>query len=389
MKTISKIMFREWKRIFSIPNFYVVLLVIPFFLFFFYGYIYQNKSADEMPIAVYDEDQSSVSRQLIDMMSNDKSLDIHYHVISTAEIEKLMKEGKIFGAVHFPKNLESDVKKNHQTSITLYTNGAYLVPAKLIYKAAASVIIKGGLAVVLQKSEKEGMPSQQANALIQPIKLNTTILYNPDFDYQLYLTPGLITVGLQMALIVASVLILNIEFNRKTVDDLLAISSSSSQIILGKTLAHLCVSWILFLLVAYMVLPAFDLDKPVTNFNFFILFTLLSLACIGIGMMLSALFNNMLLVVDIALFFTSPAFVFSGYTFPRWAMPWYDQFYAEIMPYTHFLDGFIKIFYMELPLKYAEPEIMKLLLFLGVTYPIAMIALQFKIKHHRQKLQNA
>ncbi len=373
-------MIREWKRILTIPNFYVVLLVIPVILFFFYGFIYQKHSNMNLPIAILDEDQSEISRTLTDMVQHQKDVHIQYYVTNEAEIEKLMKENEIFGAVYFPKNLESDIKKNHQTSITLFTNGAYIVPAKLIYKAAAEVIIKGGLGVVLQKSQRLGMSTEQATALIQPIKLNTTILYNPDFNYQLYLTPGLITVGLQMALIVASVLILNFEFYQKTEDQLLRISTSSSEIVIGKFLAHLCVSWILFILIAFVVLPYFDLDKPAAAFNFFILYTLLSAACIGIGMMLSALFNKLLLVIDIALFFTSPAFVFSGFTFPRWAMPWYDQVYADIMPYTHFLDGFIKVYYMQLPLVYAKDEMIKLLLFIGVTFTITIIANQIRIK---------
>lgn len=379
MKTISQIIIREWKRIFSIPNFYVVLLVIPPVIFFFYGLIYQKQFAKELPMAVWDEDQSSVSRTLTDMMEQNENIHFTHTAFSNAEIEELMKEGKIFGAVHFPKNMESDAKKNHQSNITLYTNGAYLVPAKMIYKGAAEIIIKGGLAVVLEKAEKQGMPAQTANALVQPIKLNSTILYNPDFNYKMYLTPGLITVGLQMALIVAAVLILNLEFKRNTIDDLLEISHSSSQIVIGKMLAHLSVSWILFVLIAFVVFPVYDLEKPGTDFNFFIIYTLMALACIGIGMMLSALSDNLLFVTDVALFFTSPAFVFSGFTFPRWAMPWYDQLYSDIMPYTHFLDGFIKLYFMQLPMHYAMPEVYKLLLFTGITFPLAVIIFQRKI----------
>lgn len=375
-------MLREWKRIFSIPNFYVVLLVIPPLIFFFYGFIYQKQFARELPMAVWDEDRSAVSRTLTDMMEQNENIHFTHTAFSNAEIEKLMKEGKIFGAVHFPKNMEADVKKNHQSAITLYTNGAYLVPAKMIYKGAAEVIIKGGLAVVLQKAEKQGMPSAQANTLVQPIRLNSTVLYNPDFNYQLYLTPGLITVGLQMALIVASVLILNLEFKRNTADELFSISTSSSRIITGKMLAHLCIAWILFVLIAWVVFPVYGLGKSQTDFSFFILYTLMALACIGIGMMLSALSDNLLFVVDAALFFTSPAFVFSGFTFPRWAMPWYDQFYADLMPYTHFMDGFIKLYFMELSFSYAMPEVYKLLLFIGITFPVAVVAFQKKINQY-------
>lgn len=380
-------MVREWKRIFSIPNFYVVLLIIPPIIFLFYGFIYQKQFARELPMAVWDEDGSSVSRTLTDMMEQNENIHFTHVVFSNAEIEKLMKEGKIFGAVHFPKNMEADAKKNHQSNITLYTNGAYLVPAKMIYKGAAEIIIKAGLAVVLQKAEKQGMAADKANTLVQPIKLNTTVLYNPDFNYQLYLTPGLVTVGLQMALIVASVLILNLEFKKETIDSLLKISTSSSQIVIGKMLAHLCIAWLLFILISFVVFPVFDLDKPETDFSFFILYTLLALACIGIGMMLSAISDNLLFVVDVALFFTSPAFVFSGFTFPRWAMPWYDQFYADIMPYTHFLDGFIKLYFMELPLRYATPEMIRLLVFIGITFPVAILFFQRKINQYLKNIQ--
>ncbi len=386
MKTISQIMIREWKRIFSIPNFYVILLIIPPLIFFFYGLIYQNQYARNLPMALWDEDQSNLSRQLTDMMEHSENIKFTQTVFSEDELQRLIREGKVFGAVHFPESLESDVKKGHLTNITLFTNGAFIVPAKLIYKDAAGVIIKAGLAVVLEKSQRLGMPSAMAKTLIQPIKLNTTTLYNPDFNYQLYLAPGLITVGLQMALIVAGVLILNLEFSHKTIDDLLAISSSSSQIIIGKTLAHLCIAWILYVLIALVVFPVFDLGKPATDFNFFIVYTLLSIACIGIGIMLSAIFSNLLFVTDLALFFTSPAFVFSGFTFPRWAMPWYDQVYAVIMPYTHFLDAFIKTYYMELPLQYATPEIVSLLLFAGVTFPVAIVLFQIRINRYRKSL---
>lgn len=380
-------MVREWKRIFSIPNFYVVLLVIPPIIFLFYGFIYQKQFARELPMAVWDEDRSSVSRTLTDMMEQNENIHFTNVVFSNAEIEKLIKEGKIFGAVHFPKNMESDAKKNHQSNITLYTNGAYLVPAKMIYKGAAEIIIKAGLAVVLQKAEKQGMPADKANTLVQPIKLNTTVLYNPEFNYQMYLTPGLVTVGLQMALIVASVLILNLEFKKNTIDSLLRISTSSSQIVIGKMLAHLCIAWLLFILISFVVFPVFDLGKPQTDLSFFVLYTLLALACIGIGMMLSAISDNLIFVVDVALFFTSPAFVFSGFTFPRWAMPWYDQVYADIMPYTHFLDGFIKLYFMELPIGYAFPEMIRLCVFIGITFPVAVVVFQKKINQYLKNIQ--
>ncbi len=383
MKALNSIIIREWKRIFSIPNYYVVLLVIPVLVFFFFGLIYQKQFAREFPVAVWDDDHSSVSRTLANMMDATVGIHITEQADSEQSILNLIQSGKIAAAVYFPKNMEADAKKGKPTAITLYTNASGLVASQMIYKDAAQVIIKGGLAVILQKSQRQGMPADQAMALVQPVKLNTVTLYNPEFNYQQYLAPGLITVGLQMALIIASVLILNLELARNTIGELLAISRSPSQIIVGKTLAHLAVSWISFILIFFVVFPVFGLDKPGTIFNLFILFTLLSLACIGIGLMVSALSNNLLFTVDLALFYTAPAFVFSGFTFPRSAMPWYDQYYAAAMPYTHFMDAFIRLYYMGLPPQYVTREMVILLLFCGVTYPVAVLLFQFKIKKFR------
>lgn len=377
---VFKIFIREWKRIVSLPAHYLVLLVMPPILFFFFALIYQNHHAKDLPVAVWDEDASGLSRQLTFMLEESPAIHIVSQVNDQQELENAMRAGKIFGAVHFPKGFERDVKSSHPVSVTLYTNSAAVVPAKLIYKDAAKVIVMGGSGVVLQKLVKKGMPEGKAMALVQPIKLTTYALYNPSYNYQQYLAPGLITVALQMMAIMISVLLLNYEWKTGTMAELIQMAKGASwKIVVGKTLAHLTVSWVNFILITGIIFPYFGLSHPGTNMAFFLLYSLLVLACIGFGILVSALFRDVMMASDIALFYTSPAFVFSGYTFPRWAMPWYDRFYAHLMPYTPFLDGFFKVYFMELPLGYAFPEIGALLLFIGITFPLAIYIFQRKI----------
>ena len=380
MKPLLQIIWREWKRLFSMPVFYIVGVIVPPILFLFYGFIYQNKFAENLPVAVWNEDQSEVSRKLIDMMDASKSIKIIETVHSEEEVKNLILSNKVMGAVYIPKNLEADVKNNKATTIVVYTNASSLVASKMIYKDAAGVIIKGGLAVVLQKLTKQGMPIQQASALIQPIKLNTYTLYNPEYNYQEYLTPGLISVGIQMVFIIVSVLLLNYELKTSSLQELLQLSNySASNIVIGKLLALLSVSWIHFLMIQFVVFPLFDLEKTETTWNFFLLYNGLVIACIGFGMLVSAIFEDVMLCADVALFFTSPAFVFSGFTFPRTAMPWYDQYYAAIMPYTYFLDGFLKGYFMQLPVSYFSKELWILGGMSFVFITLSIFLYQFKI----------
>lgn len=377
---VWQIFIREWKRIASLPAHYILLLVMPPVIFLFFALIYQKQHAENLLIAVWDEDGSALSRQLTFMLEEAPSIHISGQVNGQQELEQAIREGRIFGAVHFPKNFESDIKSNHPVSVTLYTNSAAMVPAKLIYKDAAKVIIMGGSGVILQKLTKGGMNPNKAMALVQPIALTTYPLYNPTYNYQQYLVPGLITVSLQMMIIMIAVLMLNYEWKTGTMEELICLADGKAwRIILGKTLAHLSVSWVNFTLVAGVILPYLGISHPGVTVNFFILFSLLALACIGFGVLVSALFRDVMFASDVALFYTSPAFVFSGYTFPRWAMPWYDQFYAQLMPYTPFMDGFFKVYFMELPLKYALQETGALLIFSAISFPLAIIIFQRKL----------
>ena len=374
MNAIKNIIVREWKRILSLKMFYLVMLVVPVALFFFYALIYQKQEAKNLAFAVWDEDQSPVSRELLFLLEQKEALQITRRVSSEAEVKKLIQEGKILGAIHFPANLQKNIYSRHPSTVTLYTNAAALVPAKLVYKAVAEVVITGSTGVILQKLVKTGMKSDRAMAIANPISLNTYQLYNPTYNYQEYLVPGLITVGMQMILIIGSMLALNYEWVTETMHELYDSSRGSVvAVIVGKTIAHLAISWINFIIIVGVIFPFFDIGVGAATGKFFIIYTLLSLACIGIGMFISALFKDVMLSGDVALFYTSPAFVFSGFTFPRWAMPWYDQYYALIMPYTSFLDGFFKVYYMNLPLKYALGDFSKLLLFCAVMYPTAML----------------
>ncbi|MBS1549633.1 MAG: ABC transporter permease [Bacteroidetes bacterium] len=389
MKILFSIIWREWKRLFSLPVFYIVGIIIPPILFLFYAYLYQNKFAEDLPVAVWNEDQSEVSRKLVDMMDASKSIKITEFAHSEADIKNLILSNQVMGAVYIPKNLEADIKNNKAATIVVYTNASSLVASKMIYKDAAGVIIKGGLAVVLQKLTKQGMPIQQASALVQPIKLNTYTLYNPDYNYQEYLTPGLISVGIQMAFIVIAVLLLNWELKTQTLQELLVLSRfSASNIVIGKLIALLTLSWVHFAMIQWIVFPLFDLEKAGTTWNFFLLYNGLVTACIGFGMLVSAIFDDVMLCADVALFFTSPAFVFSGFTFPRIAMPWYDQYYAAIMPYTYFLDGFLKGYFMHLSPSYFSKELGILALMTAVFISLTVVVYQKKINPLKNKTFN-
>jgi ABC-2 type transport system permease protein len=381
MKDFGNIIWREWKRIFSMPVYYTVLLVLPPIIFFFFALIYQKQHIKNLSFGIWDQDQTELTRKLTFMLEHTSSIHITKRVHNQEALKQAVQSGGLWGGVHFPKNFSADLKGGRQVTVTLYTNSVSIVPAKLIFSDVTRVITTGGSGVVLQKLIKKGMPPHKAQALVQPIKLTTYSLYNPTHNYQQYIAPGLITMALQMVIIMVSVLLVNYEWKQETMEELIRTARGSpSKIILGKAAAHLAISWVNFILIVGIIFPFFGLSHSDTVGPFFVLYTVLALACIGIGIFISVLCKDVMVASDLALFYTSPAFVFSGYTFPRWAMPWYDQIYAHFMPFTPFLDGFLHVYFMELPIGYILKDLGVLLLFIAATFPAAIIILNAQLK---------
>jgi len=379
--TVLRIALREWKRILTLPVFYWLLLVVPPILFFFYAFIYQEEEIKDLPFAIWDESHSSVSRQLTFMLEQTVSIHIIRQVKSHRELQNMILKGEVMGAVHFPANMEENILSSQPVNVTLYTNASSLVPAKMLFRNASEVIIMGGAGISLQKLLQTGMNRSKAMALVEPVKLTTLPLFNPDYNYFRYLVPGLITVAMQMIIIMVGVLIFNYEAKTGSLQELYALAKGSAiRIMTGKILAHLSVAWINFILVTGIIFPIFGIGQGLATFHFFVLFTLLAIACISIGLLISVVISDTMLASDIALFYTAPAFVFSGYTFPRWAMPWFDQYYSQVMPYSSFLDGFIKVYQMQLPMRFAIHEMSILLLFTLLTFPLAFLVLRYKIR---------
>lgn len=380
MIDIIKIAAREFKIITTKKSYYMILLVMPPLLFLLYTFIYNSQALHNIPVAIWDEDYTNLSRVLTTQYQSSPLISIHKKVTSKKDIERLMQENKIQGAVHIPKGFESTIKSSKGSTITFYRNSSNLIYDGLLYKVFAQVTLTVNGGIVMKMLSMKGVNEHQAKSMANPISVHTHSMYNPSYNYQNYLVPGLITVGFQMMLIMICVLLINSELEDHTISELLEISKNSAfKIIVGKTLAHYAIGLANVVLIFGIFFSYFNIPYVHTFEKLFILFSILIFACIGIGIMISVIFNETLMASDIALFYTSPAFVFSGFTFPKWAMPWYDQIYANLMPYTPFLTGFFKVYQMDASWKIIAPHLLHMFWFIVIPFSITWAVLKIKL----------
>jgi ABC-2 type transport system permease protein len=89
---------------------------------------------------------------------------------------------------------------------------------------------------------------------------------------------------------------------------------------------------------------------------------------------------------EIVLFYNTPAFIFSGLTFPIWAMPKAIAFAAQFILFTPFLSGFLKIYQIGTPLGYILNDFLRLSIFLCISILVLSLALRHHIKLYNKSI---
>lgn len=383
---VLKIAIREYKRIIERKTLFVLSIILPIFIFLFFALLYKNEIIYNVPIGVLDLDNSETSLLITRYLDATSYIKIANQYNDIEDVKRDIRKGIIQGAVYIPYNTEKNLKVGKPASITIFKNTANLVIGNLIYKDAMTVIksISGG--VLLKKLKAKGMHPDKAYNIMQPIKVETKSLYNPNYSYLNYLVPGLLACMLQMIIMLSGVLIISSEFVHNTFGELINLAENKAWvIILGKSVPHVVFHFVTAILIIGVIFPIFNVNIAGTTFNLLFLFLIFIIASFFFAFMISALFHDQMFATELALFINTPAFLFSGFTFPLTAMPLLHNIFASIIPFTHFLYAYLMIYQMGTPLSYASSFIIKLLLFIIISLIVIIFSLKRHIKIELQK----
>ncbi len=360
----------------------MLLLVIPFGIFFYLGAIYEEGSIENVSIAVLDLDHSDLSRKVISNVEASPKLNIIKFLNSNEDLNKVfINHPEIKGFYVIPKDFQKNVFRGEQEKLLVYTNSSNIIYGNLIYKEAATFINTISAGITLNTFKINGIPHEKAIKMVMPIKVITKPLYNSYYNYLYYLLPGLTTVLLQMIVFLLAARSINSEYINDTFDDLLQLTKGNVfKIILGKLLSYTLLGFIVAIFIFSIVHPLLGIPASKNILPFLWVVVVFVMANAMLGIMISTIFKNEAIAMDVSFVYNSPAFVFSGFTFPIMAMPAFNAWYAQLIPYTHFLNAYLKGMEMETPFTYLVQPTINLLLFFLVAYVVTISIFMFRNK---------
>lgn len=382
MKIILKIIIREFLRLQKRPAAWVLLLVIPVGIFFYLGAIYEEGAIEKVPIAILDLDHSDLSRKVINNVEASPKLNIIRFLNSNDNLDEVfINHNDIKGFYVIPKNFQKNIFSGKQEKLLVYTNSSNIIYGNLIYKEAATFINTMSAGINLNSFKLQGIPHEKAMKMVMPIKVITKPLYNSYYNYLYYLIPGLTTVLLQMIVFLLSARSINSEYSNNTYKELLSLTNGSVfKIVFGKLLAYTLLGFVVAIFIFSVVHPLLGIPSKAGTLPFLWVVLLFIIANAMLGIMISTIFKNEAIAMDVSFVYNSPAFVFSGFTFPMMAMPEFSAWYAQLIPYTHFLNAFLKGVEMDTPFSFLVQPTISLLLFILTGYIVTISIFMFRNK---------
>jgi ABC-2 type transport system permease protein len=293
-----------------------MIVGIPAVQLLLFGYAI-NMDPRNLDAAVADLAASAASRQLVMDLSRSQVVNIRYQAGSAAELEALLREGRISLGVFIPEDFERRLQQPE--------------------RAAAQLLIDGSDTVVAGAAAKLAQPARVSPYDDQPPWLEIRPYYNPERRSAVNTVPGLIGVILTMTMVLFTAVAIVRERERGNLEMLIATPVGTLELMVAKIIPYVVIGLIQTTLVLFLGVLLFQVPIRGSLFDVYLLTLIFIVANLALGLAISTMASNQFQAMQMTFFILLPSILISGFMFPFAGMPRVVQWLAEVLPMTHFM----------------------------------------------------
>lgn len=308
---------------------FAMIVGLPLIQLIIFGYAI-NTNPRYLPTAIVNYDESNFGRRIMVAMENSTYFQFINPSVSEAEAEELLRLGKVQFVLNFPSHFSHDLVKGLRPNLMLEADATD--PAA----TSRAVSVFSDLASLALNEETVGPLAQLAPGQT-PYKPIVHAKYNPLAITSYNIVPGLLGVVLTMTMVIITALAITREYERGTMENLLATPLRPLEVMIGKIVPYVIVGYIQVILILCMAKILFAVPMEGSILLLLILCLPFIAANLAVGLTFSTLASNQLQAIQSATFFFLPSILLSGFMFPFRGMPEWAQWVGSCLPLTHFL----------------------------------------------------
>lgn len=374
---------REWQRLRASRWDWAMISWVPLLAMALMCWIFAAGQPYKLPIAVWNEDHSSLSRQLVRMLDATPGLQVQQVVLNPAEAADALQRMQVYGVVHIPPNMARDVKRGASSTVALLHNAQLATTSSLLQRDLQQVVGTLSAGVEMQARAKRGEPQQVLQVRMEPISTKLVALFNVSTNYEFFLATALIPALVHILAMTAGAWHVGRELRDRTLGQWLHNAQgwwATLAALLGKLVIPTVTLWgsgMLCLL--YLLLQR---GWQVAGSMGWMAVGLLGLVAVSLaaGALLAAVTLSLRTSLSGAGLLSAPAFAFSGVGFPLLSMSASARGWAQAMPYTHYARLQMEQWQMGAPIAQTVPVVLGLL----VATVVLLVAATFGLQRARK-----
>lgn len=305
---------------------------------FFYPLPYAKESVQRVPVAVVDQDRSSLSRQITRYASAHPSIQVIAVTPELRDAQDLIWRNEAAGMLFIPNGLQSKVAAGRPAEVEVAGNGVYMMLNKAALNGFAQAVGTVSAGIEIKRLSAATPSGAQAQAQRAPLGINAVALFNVREGYGAYVVPAAAVLIIQQTLLLAVTLLFGSWFER---GDFPVQRNAAGY--LGMLGAIACVPVINSLYYFGFVFWWQDYPRG-GNFGGLLAFTLLFAFAVGAyAIMVGNLFRSRERSAQLLLCTAMPVMFLSGVTWPVEALPGPLQALRWLIPSTPGIQGFVAL----------------------------------------------
>ncbi|ADI85579.2 ABC transporter permease [Geobacter sulfurreducens] len=329
---LKTMLIKEAIQILRDPKMRFIILVIPAIQITLFGYAV-NTDVKHIATAVYDLDNSALSRDLVARLERSGYFDIVQRVQRGDELRDLLDRGKIRAAVQINRGFEEDIRAGRTATLPIIVDGTDPSTARIVVSYSVAIAERFSDQILADYSLRKGGRTMGAKG----IELESRAWFNANLESRNYYVPGVIASMVLITTMMLSSMAVVREKEIGTMEQIIVTPIQRWEFIVGKLVPFAIVGYINVTIVTCIALFWFKIPLRGSILLLIGSTALFLMSTLGFGLLISTISRTQQQAMMSSFMFTFPAMLLSGFAFPIENMPMSIQYATYLNPLRYYL----------------------------------------------------
>ena len=347
------------------PRMRLLLFLPPLLQCIIFGYAV-NLDVDHARIAWMDMDRTPESRDLRDRFEGSGRFDVVAMPANEEEVQRVLDRSQAQAVVRVLPGFARDLARGRAAGVQVLVDGTNSNTASLILSYGGQIIAAYSADAMGRQQNRRVLtrsPGSAVNASAPQVTARSRVWFNPDLYSRNYFVPGVVANIIMMVTLMLTALAIVREKEIGTMEQLMVTPLRPIELMLGKTIPFAIVGMVNMVIVTLAAMLIFHI--PFRG-NFLLLMfcaALFLMTALGAGLFLSTISRTQQQANMGSFFFTTPAFMLSGFMFPIRNMPIAVQYFTLLNPLRYLIEIARGIFLKGAGIAVLWPQMLTLLVY--------------------------